>query len=88
MKFMIAVVIITISAIVLIYFFQSKGPDYFKTRNEEKKLSAEIRKLRDENDKLKKEIYLLKTDPFFLEKYARDTFGLAATNEIIFKFDK
>ena len=88
MKFLIAVVITTFTAIVLIYFFQSKGPDYYKTCSEEKKLSLEIRKLRDENDKLKKEIYLLKTDPFYLEKYARDTFGLAASNEIIFKFDE
>jgi len=87
MKFLIAVVIITFTAIVLIYFFQSKGPDYFKSRAEEEKLSMEIRKLRDENDNLKKQIYLLKTDPFYLEKYARDTFGLAASNEVIFKFD-
>ncbi len=88
MKFLIAVVIITITAIVLIYFFQSKGPDYYRICFEQKKLSIEIRKLREENDKLKKEIYLLKTDPFYLEKYARDTFDLAASNEIIFKFDK
>ena len=88
MKFLIAVVIITITAIVLIYFFQSKGPDYFRTRSNEKKLADEIRKLRDENDNLKKQIFLLKTDPFYLEKYARDTFGLAASNEIIFKFDE
>ena len=88
MKFLIAVVIITITGIVLIYFFQSKGPDYFKTCAEEKKLVDEIRKLRDENDDLKKQIYLLKTDPFYLEKYARDTFGLAASNEVIFKFDE
>ena len=88
MKFLIAVIIITITAIGLIYFFQNKGPDYFKIRAEEKKLADEIRKLRDENDDLKKQIYLLKTDPFYLEKYARDTFGLAASNEIIFKFDE
>ena len=88
MKFLVAVVFITITAITLIYFFQSKGPDYFKTRSEEKKLSVQIRNLRDENDKLKKQIYLLKTDPFYLEKYARDTYGLAASNEIIFKFDE
>ena len=88
MKFLVVVVIITITAIVLIYFFQNKGPDYFKTRAEEKKLASEIRKLRDENDNLKKQIYLLKTDPFYLEKYARDTFGLAASNEVIFKFDE
>jgi cell division protein FtsB len=88
MKFLIAVIIITITAIGLIYFFQSKGPDYFKIRAEEKKLADEIRKLRDENDDLKKQIFLLKTDPFYLEKYARDTFGLAASNEIIFKFDE
>ena len=87
MKFLIAVFIFTFTAIVLIYFFQSKGPDYFKTRAEEKRLTMEIRKLRDENDNLKKQIYLLKTDPFYLEKYARDTFGLAASNEVIFKFD-
>ncbi|MCK5851615.1 septum formation initiator family protein [bacterium] len=88
MKFLIAVVLSTITAIALIYIFQSKGPDFLKARSEEKKLSIEIRNLRDENDKLKKEIYLLKTDPFYLEKYARDTFQLAASNEIIFKFDE
>jgi len=88
MKFLMTVVIITITAIVLLYFFQKKGPDYYKTRAEEERMKTEIRKLRDENEKLKNEIYLLKTDPFYLEKYARDTFGLAASNEIIFKFDE
>ena len=87
MKFLIAVFIFTFTAIALIYFFQSKGPDYIKTCAEEEKLTMEIRRLRNENDSLKKQIYLLKTDPFYLEKYARDTFGLAASNEIIFKFD-
>ena len=87
MKFAIAVCAFTVTAIILIFLLQQKGVDYYKTRAEEMRLKEELRKSREENEQLKKEIYLLKTDPFYLEKYARDTFGLAASNEIIFKFD-
>ena len=88
MKFLIAVIVFAASAIILILLFQNKGIDYYKTKAEEQKLAKQIKKLRKENDDLKKEIYLLKNDPFYLEKYARDTFDLAASNEITIKFDE
>ena len=88
MKFVIAVIGITITAVMLIYVFQQKSIDYYRTRAEETRLKEQLRELRDANEQLKKEIYFLKTDPFYLEKYARDTYGLSASNELIFKFDE
>jgi len=88
MKFLISIAILTCIAIIIIILFQNKGADYYNTIAQQEKLIKEIRNLREENDRLKKEIFLLKNDPFYLEKYARDTYGLAASNEIIFKFEQ
>ena len=88
MKFLAWVFVFTVVAVILILLFQNKGADYYNSKAEEQKLTREIKKLRKENDELKKEIFLLKNDPFYLEKYARDTFDLAASNEITIKFEE
>ena len=53
----------------------------------EKEKAAEAARLRIENEQLKKELHLLKYDKFYLEKFARENFGLSKTNELIFKFE-
>jgi len=86
MKITIAIIVIIVIAIIYVVLYEPVRADYKKTKAEEAKLEKAISELRAENDKLKKEIYKLRTDPFYLEKYARDAFGLAGTNEIIYKF--
>lgn len=41
-----------------------------------------------QNEKLKTQIKLLKTDPFYREKLAREEYGLARPDEYIFQYDK
>ena len=87
MRYLIAVGVLTVAAIILIFVLEPQRADYRDERAREKRLKQEVLRLREENERLKNEIYRMKTDPFYLEKYARETFGLAASNEIIYKFD-
>jgi cell division protein FtsB len=88
MRFVITVIALTVAAVVLVMALEPVSSDYRKLAAEEETLKRKLTRLREENDNLKEEIYRLKNSPFFLEKYARDAFGLAGTNEYIFKFDK
>ena len=88
MRFVITVIALTVAAVVLIIALEPVSSDYRKLAAEEETLKRKLTRLREENENLKEEIYRLKNNPFYLEKYARDAFGLAGTNEYIFKFDK
>jgi len=48
-------------------------------------LEAEIRKIRLENQALENELRLLKEDPVYLEKVAREKFSKAKQGEIVYK---
>ena len=51
-------------------------------------LEKEINDLRAENTQIKSEIKSLNENPFYMEKYAREEFGLARPDEYIFQYDK
>jgi cell division protein FtsB len=51
-------------------------------------LETQIHELSTENEKLKLQIKLLKEDPFYTEKHAREDFGLAKPDEYIFLYDR
>lgn len=59
---------------------------YLELKHNEKKLIREIKEISAENELLKKEIELLKKDPSYLEKYAREKFGLVKPGEMVFQF--
>lgn len=61
---------------------------YIELRNKKKSIEAEIITLAEENKSLKIQIDLLKDDPFYIEKQAREDFGLARPDEFIFEYDK
>ncbi len=86
MKLTFAIIIVIIIVVVYVALNVPIRVDYKRTKVEETRLKTAISELRIENDKLKEEIYKLKTDSFYLEKYARDAFGLAVSNEIIYRF--
>ncbi len=54
-----------------------------KTRNT---LDTEISSLEKENKALKARVGALKDDSFYIEKYAREEYGLAKPGEYIFQF--
>lgn len=51
-------------------------------------LETQIHELSTENEQLKSQIKLLKEDPFYTEKHAREDFGLAKPDEYIFLYDR
>lgn len=59
---------------------------YTKLTKTSLKLESEIKTLEDENRKIRSEVRALKDDPYFIEKYAREEFGLARKDEYIFLF--
>jgi len=87
MRFVMTVFLLTAAAVIGIIVLEPVSSDYRRQNADEKLLKQKLARLRDENTELKKEIYRMKNDPFYLEKYARDAFGLARSNEYIYKFD-
>ena len=56
-----------------------------KLRSKNKLLNDEIVRLQKENQDLEKQIDLLETDPFYIEKKARDKMGIGKEGEIRYK---
>ena len=88
MRYWIALGLLTVVAVAFVVNYERTQSSYIEARNEERRLKQQLTDLRAENERLKREIYLMTTDPFYLEKYARDAYGLAASNELIYKFEK
>ena len=51
-------------------------------------MSADIRRLQEENIQIREEVKSLKTDPDYIEAYAREKLGLAKEGEIIYRFEE
>ena len=51
-------------------------------------MEAQIKEMEQENEQLKSQLKLLKDDPFYKEKHAREDFGLAKPDEYIFQYDR
>ncbi|MDI6728042.1 MAG: septum formation initiator family protein [Thermodesulfovibrionales bacterium] len=59
---------------------------YLKLKKTKNSLETEIITLEKENKILKTQINALKEDPYYIEKHAREEFGLAKPDEYIFQF--
>ncbi len=59
--------------------------DLNRTRD---KMQSEMTDINKQNDKLRTQISLLKNDPFYREKIAREEYGLAKPDEYIFQYDR
>ncbi|MCE5312171.1 MAG: septum formation initiator family protein [Nitrospiraceae bacterium] len=87
-------VFFTIITIALVYLsinllFGDMGLIKYMELNKNKaKLETEIKSIKTENDAMKQQVSSLKTDPFYIEKYAREEYGLAKPDEYIFQFQK
>jgi cell division protein FtsB len=59
---------------------------YLALKKTKSTLETEIATLEKENKILQTQINALKEDPYYIEKYAREEFGLAKPDEYIFQF--
>jgi len=61
---------------------------YIELNKTKTRLETEIKEISEENKQLGLQTDLLKKDPFYSEKYAREDFGLAKPDEYIFQYDR
>ncbi len=86
-KVLLLVLLIISGFLVYNFFFGEMGYiKYKQLKNNEKKLINEINNLSAENANIKREIELLKKDPSYLEKYAKEKYGLVKSGEMVFQF--
>lgn len=61
---------------------------YRELSEKKARLETQLKEIKRENKQLGSEIKLLKEDPFYTEKHAREDFGLAKPDEYIFRYDR
>lgn len=61
---------------------------YLELRSKKAQIELEVRNIELNNNRLKSELKLLNENPFYLEKHAREEFGMARPDEYIFKYDR
>jgi cell division protein FtsB len=61
---------------------------YVELRDNKTRLEMDIARLDGENKILGEQVNSLKKDPYYIEKYAREEYGLAKPDEVIFQIKK
>lgn len=61
---------------------------YIELNKTKKGLEKQLVEINRQNEQIKTQIKLLKEDPFYKEKLAREEFGLAKPDEYIFKYER
>jgi cell division protein FtsB len=61
---------------------------YYRMKAHYNALNEEIARLTQDNVRLEKEVYALRSDPVYLERLARDKLGLARHGEIVYYYDE
>jgi len=61
---------------------------YLELNRTKKGLEKQLVEINMQNEKIRTQIKLLKEDPFYKEKLAREEFGLARPDEYIFKYER
>ena len=59
---------------------------YFKMLKTEHQISNEIQVLIHENEQIRKQVDLLKSDPMTIERIARQQLGLVKKGELVYRF--
>jgi cell division protein FtsB len=59
---------------------------YYRMRAQRTALTEEISKLKQDNARLRKEVFSLKNDSAYIERVARDKLGLARPGEIVYYY--
>ena len=79
------IVVVVLFVFLAIYAFTPCIIEQRKLNKQIANLEKEIKKVRESNKKLTKEIHSLKNDPLHIEKLARKELGLIRSGEIIYK---
>jgi cell division protein FtsB len=61
---------------------------YIELTRTKKDLKNQVVEINRQNEEIKTQISLLKNDPFYKEKLAREEFGLSKPGEYIFQYDR
>lgn len=61
---------------------------YVELNKTKKNLERQIADIHKQNEQLKVQLQLLREDPFYQEKLAREEFGLARPDEYIFQYER
>ena len=61
---------------------------YLELNRTKKNLEGQLSEINKQNEQLRTQLKLLKEDPFYREKLAREEYGLSKPNEYIFQYDK
>ena len=61
---------------------------YLELNRTKKNLEGQLSEINRQNEQLRTQLRLLKEDPFYREKLAREEYGLSKPNEYIFQYDK
>jgi cell division protein FtsB len=61
---------------------------YFELRKTKARLETQVREIEQDNKKLREQLKLIKEDPYMKEKHAREDYGLARRDELIFQYDR
>lgn len=83
------VVILTILYLSISLVFGDMGLlKYLELNRTKQNLEKQIADINMQNEQLRVQLQLLKEDPFYQEKLAREQFGLARPDEFIFQYEK
>jgi cell division protein FtsB len=61
---------------------------YLELNRTKVNLEEQIAEVNRQNEQLRTQLKLLKEDPFYREKLAREEYGLSKPNEYIFQYDR
>ena len=61
---------------------------YVELNRTKMNLQNQLSEINRQNEQLRTQLKLLKEDPFYREKLAREEYGLSKPNEYIFQYDK
>ncbi len=83
------VVLLSLLYLAISFTFGDAGFLRYRTLGEKKsQLVREIEEIEAGNSRLKSDLKLLKENPFYLEKHAREDFGMAKPDEYVFKYEQ
>lgn len=78
--------LILIATIFIAYIFLREASKVYVLNEENKRIAGMIDKLSRDNNNLEAKIELLKKDPDYVEKVAREELGMIKKNEKVYKF--
>ena len=61
---------------------------YLELRKTKARLETQVREIEQDNGRLRAQLKSIKEDPFIKEKHAREDYGLARPDELIFQYDR